>query len=102
VSEAYIQVTAHMAGVGQNSELAPRSGTIKFEFDKEWIGAKGEAELLHHYITTAAQNPPQATSHFANQNFQLGGGGAGKQPIVTDVAPDQSSASSGKVAGTAL
>jgi hypothetical protein len=30
-----------MAGVGQNSETAPKSGTIKFEFDKEWIGAKG-------------------------------------------------------------
>jgi hypothetical protein len=30
-----------MAGVGQNSEMSPKSGVIKFEFDKEWIGAKG-------------------------------------------------------------
>ena len=49
MSEAYIQVTAHMAGVGQNSELAPRSGTIKFEFDKEWIGAKGYVQLLIYF-----------------------------------------------------
>jgi hypothetical protein len=67
-----------------------------------------EAELLHHYITTAAQNPPQATSHFANQNFQLGGAGGneGQRPIMGDVAPDQSfegsTTSSGKVPGTAL
>lgn len=32
-----------------------------------------EAELLHHYITTAAQNN-QGASQFVNQNFQLGGG----------------------------
>jgi hypothetical protein len=60
-----------------------------------------EAELLHHYITTAAQNPPQATSQFANQNFKLGGGEA-QQPIGGDIAPDQDSASTGKVPGTAL
>jgi hypothetical protein len=30
-----------MAGVGQTGETAPRSGFIKFEFDKDWIGAKG-------------------------------------------------------------
>jgi hypothetical protein len=62
-----------------------------------------EAELLHHYITTAAQNPPQATSQF-NQNFQLGGGQAQQpqQVVSGDIAPDQSSASSGKVPGTAL
>jgi hypothetical protein len=30
-----------MAGVGQNSEMSPKTGVIKFEFDKEWIGAKG-------------------------------------------------------------
>jgi hypothetical protein len=118
-----------MAGVGQTGETAPRSGFIKFEFDKDWIGAKGyvpinlpflaqsssrdlltchrEAELLHHYITSAAQNPPQPTSHFTNQNFQLGSGGgqSGNQaiapPVSTDIAPDQSvsTASSGKVAG---
>jgi hypothetical protein len=63
-----------------------------------------EAELLHHYITSAAQNPPQQTSHFANQNFQLGSGGQGggqPAPVVNDVAPDHSvsTASSGKVAG---
>jgi len=62
-----------------------------------------EAELLHHYITTAAQNPPQAASQF-NQNFQLGGGHAQQpqQAFSGDIAPDQSSASSGKVPGTAL
>jgi hypothetical protein len=62
-----------------------------------------EAELLHHYITTAAQNPPQATSQF-NQNFQLGSGQAQQpqQVVGGDIAPDQSSASSGKVPGTAL
>lgn len=83
-----------------------------------------EAELLHYYITSAAQNPPAPASHFANQNFQLGSGGAGGMggtsprqahaqfhddgpgglppPVATDVAPDQSvsTASSGKVAGT--
>jgi hypothetical protein len=63
-----------------------------------------EAELLHHYITTAAQNPPQATSQFANQNFKLGSGEAQQpqQAFSGDIAPDQDSASSGKVPGTAL
>ena len=35
-----------MAGVGQNSEMSPKTGVIKFEFDKEWIGAKGYVHLI--------------------------------------------------------
>ncbi|KAK8854857.1 hypothetical protein IAR55_003596 [Kwoniella newhampshirensis] len=100
----------------------PKSGTIKFEFDKEWIGAKGEAELLHHYITKALESLPSQPSHAERSppqptNFQLGGGnfpqqtfadddnaaaGAGDRPIfVEDVAPEDSvtSSRSGKVGG---
>lgn len=36
-----------MAGVGQNSEMSPKTGVIKFEFDKEWIGAKGYVLVSH-------------------------------------------------------
>jgi hypothetical protein len=36
-----------MAGVGQNSETSPKTGVIKFEFDKEWIGAKGYVTTLY-------------------------------------------------------
>jgi hypothetical protein len=67
-----------------------------------------EAELLHHYITSAAQNPPQSSSQFVNQNFQLGGGGATNSSTggagINDVPPDQSvsTASSGKVAGSTM
>jgi hypothetical protein len=66
-----------------------------------------EAELLHHYITSAAQNPPQSSSQFVSQNFQLGGGGATNLTtggVTNDVAPDQSvsTASSGKVAGSTM
>jgi len=64
-----------------------------------------EAELLHHYITSAAQNPPPAASHFVNQNFQLGGDANNTSAVGSnDVAPDQSvsTASSGKVAGSAM
>jgi len=47
--------------VGNNHHNYPKSGTIKFEFDKHWIGAKGEAELLHFYITQAITDLPTKT-----------------------------------------
>ncbi|WVQ74832.1 hypothetical protein IAR50_004439 [Cryptococcus sp. DSM 104548] len=60
----------------------PRSGTIKFEFDNDWIGAKDEAELLLHHIQAAANNapaPPKHTHQPAGQApLQLGtGAGSG-------------------------
>ncbi|KAK4689492.1 hypothetical protein P7C73_g613, partial [Tremellales sp. Uapishka_1] len=59
-----------MESVGKHShESLPRTGSVRFDFDKDWIGGKAEAELLHHYITTAMANlggggprlPPQTT-----------------------------------------
>jgi hypothetical protein len=44
-----------MAGVGQNSEMAPKTGFIKFEFDKEWIGAKGYVPSLSIQVYGAEQ-----------------------------------------------
>jgi len=64
--------------VGKHShESLPKSGSIRFDFDKEWIGAKGEAELLHYHITTALTNlPAQSEERAAPQSgsFQLGSG----------------------------
>ncbi|WVN90211.1 uncharacterized protein L203_105447 [Cryptococcus depauperatus CBS 7841] len=64
-SEAWYVNVMINASTGQNepigtsrSDNSPQSGCIRFEFDKDWIGAKGEAELLHHYILQAAGNAP--------------------------------------------
>ncbi|ODN92764.1 hypothetical protein L198_05558 [Cryptococcus wingfieldii CBS 7118] len=60
----------------QDESSFPKSGTIKFEFDKDWIGAKDEAELLQHHIQHAVSNaltPPKHTHQPAEQApFQLG------------------------------
>lgn len=65
----------------QDGASAPKSGVIRMEFDKDWIGSKGyaisadskltcsEAELLHHHITSALSNRSPQTS-----NIQLGNG----------------------------
>ncbi|TYJ56088.1 hypothetical protein B9479_003198 [Cryptococcus floricola] len=62
----------------QDESSFPKSGTIKFEFDKDWIGAKDEAELLQHHIQNAVSNapaPPKHTHQPAEQApFQLGSG----------------------------
>ncbi|WWC71615.1 uncharacterized protein I206_105573 [Kwoniella pini CBS 10737] len=62
-------------GVGSNKpEAFPKSGYIKFEFDKDWIGAKGESELLHHHLTHAINVLPENKDrqpHLAQ--FHLGG-----------------------------
>jgi len=59
-----INVQTSIPHVGSNFE--PRSGTIKFEFDKDWIGAKGEAELLHYHICKAiAERPADAAPQSA-------------------------------------
>jgi len=52
-----VPVNAHstIPTLGSNIE-EPRSGTLKFEFDKDWIGAKGEAELLHFHILKAIED----------------------------------------------
>ncbi|KIR58862.1 hypothetical protein I312_104587 [Cryptococcus bacillisporus CA1280] len=74
-----VQVTSSaqaMEPIGVNKfEPTPKSGFVKFEFDKDWLGAKGEAEVLHHYITTAAASaPPPAERTAPNPSaFQLGG-----------------------------
>ncbi|WVR07446.1 hypothetical protein IAU60_004487 [Kwoniella sp. DSM 27419] len=69
-----------LESVGQQnkSDSFPKSGTIKFEFDKDWIGAKAEAELLHHHLTSAITTLP-ADTHKERaapqlQEFQLGTG----------------------------
>ncbi|WVQ99944.1 hypothetical protein IAU59_007087 [Kwoniella sp. CBS 9459] len=89
-----VPITSHFAHfahsmiepVGANkAESFPKSGTIKFEFDKDWIGAKGEAEILHHQITSALSNLPEVPASSSPkqrampqlQEFQIGGGGGG-------------------------
>ncbi|ORY35453.1 hypothetical protein BCR39DRAFT_509803 [Naematelia encephala] len=72
---------------------APKTGTIKFEFDKEWIGAKGEAELLHFYITSGidasagavAKPAPQSTTYQIGSHSQTI---AGNAPLGQEIAPD--------------
>ncbi|WWC63243.1 uncharacterized protein I303_105843 [Kwoniella dejecticola CBS 10117] len=83
-------------GVGSNKpESFPKSGYIKFEFDKDWIGAKGESELLHHHLTHAISVLPESKDrqpHLAQ--FHLGGH---KQhsptlPQTREVGPNDESA----------
>lgn len=68
-----VPVTSHFAAmtVGLN-DLAgngAKSGVLKLEFDKDWIGAKAEAEILHHQITSALNNDRAPVA----ESFQLGG-----------------------------
>jgi len=104
-----VQVSGGPGGiepVGHNHTSPPKSGSIKFEFDKDWIGGKGEAEVLHHYIITAIENFSSSASnrtperHFPEaENFQLGHGNAAANTFgghttqrtegYGDVAPDQ-------------
>ncbi|OCF37873.1 hypothetical protein I316_00097 [Kwoniella heveanensis BCC8398] len=87
-----VPITSHFAQfahpmiepVGTNkADNFPKSGTIKFEFDKDWIGAKGEAEILHHNITKALSSLPDVSAVSSSpkqrgmpqlQEFQIGGG----------------------------
>lgn len=74
-----VQVTSStqsMEPIGTSRfDPTPKSGFIKFEFDKGWLGAKGEAEVLHHYITTAVAAAPAPIERTAPNpsSFQLGG-----------------------------
>ncbi|RSH88638.1 hypothetical protein EHS25_002865 [Saitozyma podzolica] len=56
------QFAGMVQGMGSDGSDMPKSGSIKFEFDKDWIGAKGEAEVLHFQITNAvlAERSPAA------------------------------------------
>nr|XP_019044605.1 hypothetical protein I302_06518 [Kwoniella bestiolae CBS 10118]OCF23535.1 hypothetical protein I302_06518 [Kwoniella bestiolae CBS 10118] len=91
--------------LGDNAQLSkndsyPKSGYIKFEFDKDWIGAKGECELLHHHLTHAISTLPESKDrqpHLAQ--FHLGGGGGGggtkhspNLPQMREVGPNDESA----------
>ncbi|WVF72740.1 hypothetical protein IAT40_007558 [Kwoniella sp. CBS 6097] len=87
-----VPITSHFANfahpmidpIGTNkADSFPKSGTIKFEFDKDWIGAKGEAEILHHQITKALSSLPEVPAASSSpkqrgmpqlQEFQIGGG----------------------------
>ncbi|WVQ81942.1 hypothetical protein IAT38_004069 [Cryptococcus sp. DSM 104549] len=129
-----VPISSHFASLvqpiieplGSNSkpDAFAKAGTIKFEFDKDWIGAKGEAELLHHYITTAVASAAAPTSGASGarrsgehsrappltEPFKLGGavgGGSGagrgagansdaaaRQYASEQVAPDESAGSS--------
>ncbi|OWT39075.1 hypothetical protein C362_03239 [Cryptococcus neoformans Bt1] len=81
-----VQVTSNtqsMEPIGTSRfDPGPKSGSIKFEFDKDWLGARGEAEVLHHYITTAAAAAPAPTERTAPNpsSFQLGGQHATSEP----------------------
>ncbi|WRT68311.1 uncharacterized protein IL334_005287 [Kwoniella shivajii] len=86
-------------GVGSNKpESFPKSGYIKFEFDKDWIGAKGEAELLHHHITKAVSSLPDSKERQPHlTQFHLGGGPGHKHhsptlPQTREVGPNDESA----------
>lgn len=61
---------AHMIQGHADGALAPKSGVIRLEFDKDWIGSKGEAELLHHHIASAISNrtPQSANIQLGNHN----------------------------------
>ncbi|WWD02498.1 hypothetical protein V865_000538 [Kwoniella europaea PYCC6329] len=89
------------SALGENAptnknESYPKSGYIKFEFDKDWIGAKGECELLHHHLTHAISALPESKDrqpHLAQ--FHLGGGGGKHSPTLPqtrEVGPNDESA----------
>jgi hypothetical protein len=77
-----VPVTSHfstfvhpmMDTLGREAEESwGRSGKIKFQFDRNWIGAKGEAEVLQHNILQACENRRNAQQ---SETLNLGGGGA--------------------------
>ncbi|KAL7423435.1 hypothetical protein Q5752_001015 [Cryptotrichosporon argae] len=62
------------------SAIAGKAGTLRLEFDKDWLGAKGEAEILYHHIESAISGPvsgaeqrfegkPQGDAEY-NENWQ--------------------------------
>ena len=73
------------------SNRGHKSGEIRFEFDKDWIGAKGEAELLLHSIVSSIETLGAASAHGSpkNQTFHLGGSNATAPAPARDIAPDQ-------------
>ncbi|WWC90788.1 uncharacterized protein L201_005725 [Kwoniella dendrophila CBS 6074] len=84
------------SGVGSNKpEVFPKSGYIKFEFDKDWIGAKGESELLHHHLTHAINILPEGKDRHPHlAQFHIGGGNKHSPtlPQTREVGPNDESA----------
>jgi hypothetical protein len=105
-----VPVTSHFSSLvhpmmdtlGRESEESwGRSGKIKFQFDRNWIGAKGEAEVLQHNIIQACENR-RATSQSTTLNLgggataTTGGGWAAPQAPVASAAGGGGTAISGQ------
>jgi hypothetical protein len=79
-----VPITSHFSTFGHTSdtlgkeldEASGRSGKIKFEFDRNWLGAKAEAEVLHHTILQAIENRRNAPPQTLSLGAGFGGSGA--------------------------